>query len=96
LPVVVSWCFNNLPMARGWESKAVEEQISAREDAAKTPPKMALAPIELQRRAKRESLLLARTRTLNALESARDERYRVQLEQALVHLDSELGQIDQS
>ena len=60
------------------------------------PPKMALAPIELQRRAKRESLLLARTRTLNALESARDERYRVQLEQALVHLDSELGQIDQS
>ena len=83
-------------MARGWESKAVEGQISAREDGAKTPPKMALAPIELQRRAKRESLLLARTRTLNALESARDERYRVQLEQALAHLDSELGQIDQS
>ena len=84
-------------MARGWESKAVEEQIRAREDAIKTtPPKAEATPAELQRRAKRESLLLVRTRTLNALESARDERYRLQLERALAHLDSELAQIDRS
>jgi hypothetical protein len=84
-------------MARGWESKAVEEQIRAREDSIKkTQPKAEATPAELQRRAKRESLLLVRTRTLNALESARDARYRVQLEQALAHLDFELGQIDRS
>ncbi|PYS51881.1 MAG: hypothetical protein DMG13_17975 [Acidobacteria bacterium] len=83
-------------MARGWESKAVEDQINAREDPSNTNLKTTLTPVERQLRAKRESLLLARTRTVKAMETARDERYRFQLEQALAHLDDQLGQIGQS
>ena len=81
-------------MARGWESKAIEEQISAREAEAEVSAKEALSPAELKQRAKRDSLLLARSHTLNALQSARDERYRVQLEGALKHLDAELAKLD--
>ena len=78
-------------MARGWESKSVEEQINAREAESQVPGKKALTPIELKRQAKREGLLLARAHTLNALQSTRHERYRAQLERALEHLNSELA-----
>ena len=80
-------------MARGWESKSVEEQIHAREDSSNTSRKTELTPVERERLAKRESLLLARTRTLSAMESARDDRYRLQLQNALAHLDDQLGQL---
>ena len=78
-------------MARGWESKSVEEQINAREAEAQVPAKKALTPIELKEQARRDVLLLARAHTLNALQSARHERYRAQLERALEHLNSELA-----
>jgi len=80
-------------MARGWESKAVEEQISAREAAAEAGSKPPLTAQERERRAKKEGLLLARAHTMSVLESARDERYRQQLERALAHLDSEIAQL---
>jgi len=80
-------------MARGWESKAVEDQISARETGLESAAKPVLTPNERARIAKKEGLLLARAHTLNALESARDERYRQQLERALAHLDSQLSEL---
>ena len=80
----------NINMARGWESKAIEDQISAREAEARP----ALTPAELERRAKREGLLLARSRTASALESAHDERYRALLERTLAHVDSELAALE--
>jgi hypothetical protein len=72
-------------MARGWESKSVEDQISARETAAEESAreKKATDP-------KRESLLLARTRTLASLQSACDARYRAHLERVLADLDKQL------
>jgi hypothetical protein len=78
-------------VARGWESKSVEDQINERE-AAK-PAKKKPTPIEIQRNSKRESISLARARTVAALESTRDERYREQLKRALEHLDSELEKL---
>jgi hypothetical protein len=78
-------------MARGWESKSVEEQISLREVEAPAPVKTAPSPVEVERRAKRNGLLLARTRTITALQTTRDEGYREMLERALQHLDSELA-----
>jgi hypothetical protein len=81
-------------MARGWESKAIEEQISAREAESEESKKTAVSRADLERRTKRDGLLLARVRTLNALQAAKDERYRVMLQGALAHLDSEIAGLD--
>ena len=82
-------------MARGWESKAVEEQISAREAETESPAptQWTLPPDEVKHRTKRNGLLLARRRTLTALETTRDAGYREILERALQHLDSELANL---
>jgi hypothetical protein len=82
-------------MARGWESKSVEDQIQEREaQASKSPSQEKLTPEELERRARRESLLMARTRTLSSLQSACGGRYRGHLEQVLADLDRQLGELD--
>jgi hypothetical protein len=80
-------------VARGWESKSVEDQISERQAASQNPQKDKLSPQELERKAKRASIVLARTRTLTALESSRDDRYRALLQRTLEHLDSELEKL---
>ena len=62
-------------------------------EAPATTPKK-LSPLEAKNRVKRQSLLLARTRTLTALETSRDSGYREMLERALRHLDSELAELE--
>ena len=81
-------------MARGWESKSVEEQISQREGDSRKLVKPILTPRQLELRAQRESILLARSRILRSLESARDSRYRGLLERSLSHLDTQLARLD--
>jgi len=81
-------------MARGWESKAVEDQISAREAERRKSVEPIVAPEELKQRAKREGLQLARNRTSNLLETATNERYRQILEHTLAHIDDQLAQLD--
>ena len=78
-------------MARGWESKSVEDQINEREVERKSPAGPKLSPDELQRRARRDSLMLARTRTLTTLQTTCDRAYRAHLEQVLADLDSQLA-----
>ena len=80
-------------MARGWESKSIEDQIAEREAEAQKAKDPQLTPKQIEQRAKREGLLLARSRTQASLESARDPRYRAMLEKALAHLDKELSEI---
>ena len=80
-------------MARGWESKSVEDQISERQAESKTAGKPQASRSESEQGAKRESIRLARSRTLTALESTRDERYRELLQRTLTHLDSELAKL---
>ena len=81
-------------MARGWESKSVEEQIRAREAESEISKTTAESKTDKRRRSKRDGLLLARVRILNALQTAKDERYRVMLQGALAHLDSEIAELD--
>jgi hypothetical protein len=81
-------------MARGWESKAVEDQISAREADAGATGKVKRTPLEREKQARRDGLLLARVHTVSAMDSARDPRYRAQLESALAHLDSQIADLD--
>ena len=82
-------------MARGWERKSVEDQIQERD--AKTSEsflQQKLTPEELQRRNKREGILMARTRTLSSLQAACGGRYRGHLEQVLADLDRQLAELE--
>ena len=81
-------------MARGWESKSVEEQISEKESKSRGPSQPNLTPQQLQFRARRESLHMVRTRTLSSLQTACDSRYRAHLERVLADLDSQLQALD--
>ena len=81
-------------MARGWESKSVEDQIGdaqARKDALSKP---LLSPGERERLTRKESLLLSRSQILSRLKLARNARYRAQLEAALAHLDEQLREFE--
>ena len=81
-------------MARGWESKSVEDQMDAAEQARAAAAKRKLTPEEAARQAAREGLLMSRARTLNALQGACDARYRALLETTLAHVDEELKKLD--
>ena len=83
----------NLYVARGWESKSVEEQIDNRQAESETSGKKKPSRLELEKKSKRESIRLARSHTTAALVSTQDERYRALLERTLAHLDSELAKL---
>jgi hypothetical protein len=76
-------------VARGWESKSVEDQIqSARDREGNT--RIRLTPEQLEVERKRDSLLLQRTRMLLQIEKCQDVRYRSTLESGLAYLETEL------
>ena len=79
-------------MARGWESKSVQEQMdSAAERRAARQPRFSAE--ELARQQKRESLLLHRTRVLRDLENCTEERYRNTLREGLSYLETQLAEL---
>jgi len=80
-------------VARGWESKSVEDQISEREAEARDSSKNKPSRHEIEQKSKREGILLARNRTVAAMGSARDDRYKDLLQRTLEHLDSELQKL---
>jgi hypothetical protein len=81
-------------MARGWESKAVEDQIAQSESEKRGRAKAPLTPAGIERQTRREGLLLSRSRTLASLQGACDARYRALLERTLAHVDEELARLD--
>ncbi len=79
-------------MARGWESKSVEEQQAQ----ADLMPSKAGPPPSGEQAAKnreRQGLMLARSRVLQQLETAANPRHREMLERALADLDAKLAQL---
>ena len=76
-------------MARGWESKAVEDQIAASEER-RAAAKVARGPDELERESRRQGLLLSRAKVAGDLARARDERHKVALQQALDYIDIQI------
>ncbi len=80
-------------MARGWESKSVEESIrSARERSGEhRSPVLNAEQMDIERR--RDSVMLQRTRVLNQIETCADERYRKTLETGLAFLDGQLSDL---
>jgi hypothetical protein len=81
-------------MARGWESKSVEDQIRAREAETQKSTKTTITAEQRELQSRRDGLLLMRTRTLSAIQSARNETYRQQQERALAHLDAQLAALE--
>jgi hypothetical protein len=81
-------------MARGWESKSVEDQIGAAE--AERELRRRHAPSAGQREASehKQSLLLSRALIVSRIKAARDKRYRAQLQAALDQLDAQLREFD--
>jgi len=81
-------------MARGWESKSVEDQIDAAKADRDAQIKPRLTPQQREQRELKQSLVLSRTQTLRRLNAATNDRYRAQLQSALDHLDAQLAQIE--
>ncbi|PYV90704.1 MAG: hypothetical protein DMG05_09475 [Acidobacteria bacterium] len=86
-------------MARGWESKSVEEQIEATLEAKNSSgagsSKKQVKPVSKTTRPsqQRESLLLARTRILRDIQTTENARYRQLLETTLEAVEKQLLEI---
>jgi len=80
-------------MARGWESKFVEDQVqeSQTKNAKGSKPRRTASQLEAHRR--REVLLLSRARVQRQLESSQNPKYREQLTRALADLDAQIAEL---
>jgi len=80
-------------MARGWESKSIEQQQEEMLQGRKIAP----APIpsdQQQRNRKRDGLLLSRQRLTQQLQTACNPRHRQQLEQSIAELEKQISSIE--
>lgn len=77
-------------MARGWESKSVEDQMDEAKADRDAQIKPRLSVEDRERHTRAESLRLSRSRIVGLVKSARSERYRAQLERTLAELDEQL------
>ena len=80
-------------MARGWESKSVEDQMGAAQAERNTRPKTHLSPQQREQNERRQSLLLSRSQILSRLRVVGNARYRAQLDLALKHVDGQLREL---
>ncbi len=81
-------------MARGWESKSVEDQIGDAEAAKEDQAKLHLSAQGRALENQRQHLLLSRTQIMGRLKAATNPRYRTQLEAALQDLEKKLTDLD--
>lgn len=79
-------------MARGWESKSVEDQQS---QAAFPGPKPGPrpSPDQLARQRQHQGLLLSRARVVQQMEAAKNAQHRQMLAAALDDLDARLARL---
>jgi hypothetical protein len=77
-------------MARGWESKSVEQQQEERLEQS-TSLGAVISPESRERNRKREGLNLSRKRLTRQLETASNPRHRQMLQAALADLDHQLA-----
>lgn len=80
-------------MARGWESKSVEEQIQSAVAATFTEKSAQKSEHELTRIRARQGLELMRSRVTQQIERTRNDRYREMLHKELTALDQQLTEL---
>ena len=81
-------------MARGWESKSVEDQIGAAEAAREMRNARQVTAEEREQSEHKQSLLLSRSLIVSRIKAARNPRYRAQLKVALDELDAQLRELE--
>jgi len=79
-------------VARGWESKSVEEQQS-QANLASAPPRPQLSAEQRAQESRREGLMLARCQVLAQLKAVSNPRRREMLERALADLQTQLAHL---
>jgi len=80
-------------MAKGWESKTVEDQIQESQTNGKGSRKKELTTQQKEAHRQKEVLLLARARVEKQLDSTPNERYKEQLTRALSDLDAQISRL---
>lgn len=78
-------------MARGWESKSIEEQQS--EVRQQSVPQPQQTPEQIEGRCKRDGLILSRKNAEAQLSRATNPAHRQMLERALADLDREIARL---
>jgi hypothetical protein len=79
-------------MARGWESKSVEQQQEEMAEQRKTL-RTPIPAAEQDRNRKRDGLLLSREHLAHQLQAATSPRHREMLEQSIAELDKQLSSL---
>jgi hypothetical protein len=82
----------NFSVARGWESKSVEEQ-QAQEVSPSGPAPPPLTPAQIASQRHKTGLLLSRQHVLQQLEVAQNPLHRQILQSALSDLDAQLTRL---
>lgn len=80
-------------MARGWESKSIEQQ-QADALTERNSPRRRLSAAEQKRNRQRETLVLVRKRLASQLQAATRPEHRQMLHQSLAELDKQLSSFD--
>ena len=81
-------------MARGWESKSVEDQIGDAEAKKEARHRRRLAPEEIEQLKRKEALMLERARIVREMERAYKRGHLVILERGLAHIEAELAKLE--
>lgn len=81
-------------MARGWESKAVEDQIEQASQFSNAPSSSAQTPGAIERNQKLDALRLTRSRLNQQLQKARTVAHRQMLHQSLRAIDAEIEALE--
>jgi TATA-binding protein-associated factor Taf7 len=80
-------------MARGWESKAVADQIEEGESRRQTSSQAETSPEQRQLKDRLDSLLLSKSRLLQQLERATNPAYRNVLLNGLKAVEKEIEEV---
>jgi hypothetical protein len=80
-------------MARGWESKSVEEQIEAAQSRTLKPAGDQPSAAQINVMRERENILLSRTRVMRELQATKNPRYVTLLNRELKSLEENLQRL---
>ncbi|HKE60082.1 MAG TPA: hypothetical protein VKB46_25395 [Pyrinomonadaceae bacterium] len=83
-------------MARGWESKAVADQIEEVESRTPAGNAARITQEDRQKKERLQSLLLSKARILQQLETARHPAYRGVLNNGLRAIEAEIEELSRS
>jgi hypothetical protein len=84
-------------MARGWESKSIEDQqaeLLGGAEARRNSSRVVLSAEQQRRNRQRDGLLLARTRLAEQLENTVHPKRRQMLQESLAELDRQLSSFE--